>query len=336
MPAALQPSVSIIVAVYNAEKTLHRCIDSLLVQTYKSLEIILIDDGSTDRSLSICKEYAGKDKRIKFFHQENRGVAYTRQKGLELATGTYIIHADPDDWVATESLSLMVKYAEEQNSDMLICDFWHNFDDKEVRLIQKPTNLTPESVIIDFFPRIHGSCWNKLVKRETILKYGIKFNDKLTFCEDLIFNINLLKHPIKVSYLDIAHYHYYYTDKGTSLASRYDSKTASNDLLLFEVMKDTLPANIIEQTLPQFAIMLLYRAYEGHSHRSCEFKRIFQPYFKYVKRKKLPMSDYLLMMMAKHGLYCVSYYISHSRLKHLYFGIFDKIKQLKQVIFKKQ
>lgn len=336
MPASSQSSVSIIVAVYNAEKTLHRCIDSLLNQTHKAIEIIIIDDGSTDSSLLICEKYAAEDKRIKIFHQENRGVSRTRQKGLDIATGTYIIHADPDDWVAPESLSLMVKYAEEQNSDMLICDFWHNFDDKETLHTQKPTKLSPESVILDFFPRLHGSCCNKLVKRETILKYGIKFNETLTFCEDLIFNINLLKHPIKVSYLNIAHYHYNYTDKGTSLASWYDSKVASNDLHLFEVMKNTLPANIIEQTLSQFAVMLLNRAYEGHIHTSCEFKRNFLPYFNCIKPKKLPMANYLLLVMARHGLYRFSYYLSHSRLKYLYFGLFDRLKQLKHIIFKKQ
>ena len=121
-PMIEQILVSYIVAIYNAEVTLPHCLDSLINQTHKELEIILINDGSTDSSASICEEYARKDPRIRVLHQSNKGVSYTRQRGLDEARGKYVIHADPDDWVESDTLSQMVAYAEEHQTDILISD----------------------------------------------------------------------------------------------------------------------------------------------------------------------------------------------------------------------
>lgn len=93
--------ISVIVPVYNSERYLHRCINSILSQSYKNIEIIIVDDGSTDKSSIICDDYAKQDGRIKVFHQENQGVAAARQHGLELSSGDYIIHCDSDDWMDT-------------------------------------------------------------------------------------------------------------------------------------------------------------------------------------------------------------------------------------------
>ena len=119
-------TVSYIVAVFNAEATLRHCLNSLINQTYKEIEILLINDGSTDNSADICEEYARKDPRIRVLHQSNKGVSYTRQRGLDEARGKYVIHADPDDWVESDTLSQMVAYAEEHQTDILISDFWFN------------------------------------------------------------------------------------------------------------------------------------------------------------------------------------------------------------------
>ena len=91
--------ISVIVPVYNSERYLHRCINSILSQSYKNIEVIIVDDGSTDKSSIICDDYAKTDSRIKVFHQENQGVAAARQRGLELSSGDYIIHCDSDDWM---------------------------------------------------------------------------------------------------------------------------------------------------------------------------------------------------------------------------------------------
>ena len=105
----MTPVISIIVAVYKAESCLRRCVDSLLAQTFQDYEILLVDDGSPDRSGEICDEYARKDNRVRVFHKENGGVASARQCGMNNARGEYVIHADPDDWVEPNMLGTIRK-----------------------------------------------------------------------------------------------------------------------------------------------------------------------------------------------------------------------------------
>ena len=122
------PEISVIVPVYKAEKYLHKCVDSLLAQTFPNFEILLIDDGSPDNSGKYCDEFALKDNRIRVFHKENGGVSSARQFGLDNARGEYVIHADPDDWVETDMLDDLYKKAIEDDADMVICDFWIESD----------------------------------------------------------------------------------------------------------------------------------------------------------------------------------------------------------------
>ena len=119
-----QGLVSIIVPVYKAEKYIHQCIDSLLAQTYRNIEVILVDDGSPDNCGKICDEYAAKDCRVKVIHQQNGGVSVARQTGIDHATGEYSIHADPDDWVEPNMIEELVTKAVADNADMVICDFY--------------------------------------------------------------------------------------------------------------------------------------------------------------------------------------------------------------------
>jgi glycosyltransferase involved in cell wall biosynthesis len=102
-----RPKVSIVVPVYNVEQYIRRCLDSILSQTFTDWECILVDDGSTDDSGKICDEYTGKDKRFVVFHQENKGVAMARQKGVNEAKGEYSIHADGDDWMEHQMIDSM-------------------------------------------------------------------------------------------------------------------------------------------------------------------------------------------------------------------------------------
>ena len=120
----MQPKVSVIVPVYKAEKYLQRCVDSLLAQTFTDFELLLIDDGSPDRSGEICDEYAAADSRVRVFHKVNGGVSSARQCGMDNATGEYTIHADPDDWVEPIMLKELYVKAKEENADMVFCNYY--------------------------------------------------------------------------------------------------------------------------------------------------------------------------------------------------------------------
>ena len=124
------PLISVIVPVYKVEKYLHRCVDSILVQTYTNLEIILVDDGSPDRCGAICDEYAAKDSRIRVIHQENGGLSAARNAGLDVCSGEYIAFVDSDDWLDPEMYAVMMAQVREYGCDVVMCDCVKEFPDR--------------------------------------------------------------------------------------------------------------------------------------------------------------------------------------------------------------
>ena len=217
-------NISVIVAVYAAEDFLARCLDCLLKQTMQNFEVILVDDGSKDSSGIICDEYEKKDPRIRCYHKENEGVSSARQKGLELARGEYVIHIDPDDWIEPTMLSKMYECAKKNNSDMVICDMIVESNHESRYESQQPSALDNKSVFIDLLTRIHGSCWNKLVRRTLFEKYDVKFPKNMVVWEDIYVNCLLCKNPINISYIPEALYHYDVAINANSLMNGFSQK----------------------------------------------------------------------------------------------------------------
>lgn len=218
--------ISVIVPVYKAEKYIDRCISSLIEQTCSDFEVLLIDDGSPDRSGIICEKYSTERYNIKCFHKKNGGVASARQYGVDKAVGEYIIHVDPDDWVEKNMLHELYSNAKNNDADMVICDYFVNDGLQEKYCAQRPSKLDHETLLNELFSHLYGSCWNKLIRKSCIDKYGLKFNENLTIKEDLFYNCSLLVHDIKVSYLPKAFYHY-----DVSINSNALTKTRSIQLL---------------------------------------------------------------------------------------------------------
>ena len=203
------PKISIIVPVYKAEAYLHRCVDSLLAQTFTDFEVLLIDDGSPDNSGEMCDEYAAKDNRVRVFHKENGGVSSARQYGLDNAQGEYLIHADPDDWVEPTMLEELYEKAIQDNADMVICDYYENRHHGQCYKSQRPNRMDAPTVLWQIlFQQLHGSCCNKLVRRVCYSQYGLEFPREVSLWEDLYVNCRLLMQDIHISYLDRAFYHY--------------------------------------------------------------------------------------------------------------------------------
>ena len=193
--------VSIIVPVYNVEKYLERCLDSLVKQTYKNLEIILIDDGSTDKSMSLLKKYGDCDKRIKIFNQTNKGAAIARNYGLSIANGDYVIFLDSDDFFEKDLIEISLKEAEKYNSDIVIfrAESFDNLtgvsaplNDKIEKYFKYPKKiLSYKDIPNDIFNSFLIAPWNKLYKKSFLDKYGIEFqNIKRT--NDLLFTSKTL------------------------------------------------------------------------------------------------------------------------------------------------
>lgn len=202
--------VSVILPVYNAATTITRMLDSLRDQTLVDFEVLMIDDGSTDNSGAILDEYAQKDNRFRVVHKKNEGVSAARQTGVELAQGEYVIHADSDDWVDQTMLEELYAKAENDDADVVICDFFSNTDTGQTLCKQRPSELKADVILRELFQQLHGSCWNKLVRQACYNKYNVRFPKGINHCEDLLFWAQLLQHnDVKVSYLPKAFYHYY-------------------------------------------------------------------------------------------------------------------------------
>lgn len=217
----MQPTVSVIIPFYNAENTITRTLDSVQQQTLSDFECLLIDDGSTDNSAVICDQYAKRDNRFKVFHKKNGGVSSAREFGLCQAKGVYIIHMDSDDWVDNDMLEGLCAMAVADSSDMVICDFVDEWEDKSIVSKQSPSSLENSVIIREMFTKLHGSCCNKLVKRELFNRYDVHFPTGLNICEDLFVNISILVHNVKVSYLPVAYYHYEHTSNTSSLINTH-------------------------------------------------------------------------------------------------------------------
>lgn len=203
--------VSVLVPVYKAEKYIRRCLDSLLGQTLKDFELILVDDGSPDCSGAICDEYSKKDSRVRVIHKINGGVSSARQAGLDVAVGEYVIHADPDDWVEADMLEELYRKAVEADADMVFCDFYQDYaNGRSIYVSQKIEDpIDSQTVLVNLLEgKIHGSCCNKLIKTQTIASTNAKFPVDVIRWEDLWFNMLVLQSNVKVFYLQKAFYHY--------------------------------------------------------------------------------------------------------------------------------
>lgn len=219
------PKVSVIVTIYNAEKTLSRCLDSLVAQTLQDLEFILIDDGSADSSLSICERYRSRDSRFKVFHQENKGVSQARQHGLEVARGEYIIYIDSDDYAFLDAYESFYLRARETDADIVYSDFIKIRGDGLFRINSFIQNCTVKKMLDDTIYNNRGYVCNHLFRKEVIDKFGVVFPPKMQFGEDQYFVVSLLSkciqanYPLIIAYLDKATFFYDITANPDSLTS---------------------------------------------------------------------------------------------------------------------
>lgn len=210
--------VSIVIPIYKAEKYLPTCVDSVLGQTYKDLEVILVDDASPDRCGEICEEYAKKDSRVRVIHKENEGVSKARNAGLAIATGDYVQFVDSDDYLAEDMTKKLVEQMEQQNVDMVLCGFFEknlNFE-RVSKAEEQPGIYTREQILINImrnpYSFHYGVLWNKLFKRELLGK--LLFSSDMDFGEDFIFNLHYLAHTEKITVIAEPLYYYirYNTD----------------------------------------------------------------------------------------------------------------------------
>lgn len=219
--------LSVIIPVYNVEKYLTRCIESIIAQTYADWEMILVDDGSTDDSGLICDNYERNDERIKVLHQENQGVSSARNKGIEEAKGSHIIFIDSDDWIEPEMFSVMMRGNE---SDIVVCGFNRVTisaeGGKEIEEVNPwPGKKQVELITDKFFHEIvckSGTLWNKIIKTECIA--SVRFDNRQSYGEDAVFLAKVLKNVKSVKIIKKPLYQYYKNRPGNVVSSSVDDR----------------------------------------------------------------------------------------------------------------
>lgn len=207
--------VSVIVPVYNVEKYLKRCLDSLINQTLSDIDIICINDGSKDSSLQILEQYAQKDSRIVIYNQENSGLSVARNTGLEHASGEYIGFVDSDDWVDLDFYEKLYKSAKNNNADIAVADFIRehpNKKPKRLKLKEEKIYTTPEDKFMICKVHREGCVWNKIYRTEFIHSINLKFVPKMYY-EDRDFTIRSLYFSKKLVTTPNTYYRYFVNPK---------------------------------------------------------------------------------------------------------------------------
>ncbi len=205
------PLISVIVPIYNVAAYLPRCVDSILAQTYKNLEIILVDDGSTDNCLEICQQYAQKDNRIKVIHQENKGVSAARNAGLDNMHGDFVAFVDPDDWLAENAYEILIDLHQKTGADIAWGVLLYNTSKKESNIpphFQFPTENTEHLTIEEVLCSGNLHCVDKMYAAK-LFSPRLRLNEKLSFSEDLDLILRIVPKANFVAFTDLPIYYYF-------------------------------------------------------------------------------------------------------------------------------
>lgn len=232
------PKISVIVPIYNVENYLGRCLESILKQTLRDWECLLIDDGSTDRSGSICDEFMNSDNRFRVFHKQNEGVALTRKFGMNNASVEYIIHVDSDDYIENDMLERMYDEINKLNVDILVTDYYLESENGDPVIVEQPFygHTCHEMVEEILYQKLHGGLWNKLMKASIYRTFLPEFYKDINHSEDVLMWAQLSRFSISVAYMNSAFYHYISRD-GVGITINYTKETFYTRLRFIDKLK---------------------------------------------------------------------------------------------------
>ena len=232
----MHPLVSILIPAYNAEKFIIQCLDSIINQSYKHLQIIVIDDGSSDNTFSILKEYNAKYSNIEIYSQKNSGVAFTRNKLLSFVKGDFVLFVDSDDWIETDTIDYLLKLILIHNAEIVAfakCDNIQNDNSEIIEIWNK------EKSIFEFLRHtsFNGALWNKFM-RASIVK-DIAFDNKISYGEDALYIWNILQSINQMVIVNKQLYHYRSNIYSLSKQKWTPDKKGSGHLVWQTIVNDT-------------------------------------------------------------------------------------------------
>ena len=268
------PKVSIIVPIYNVERYLDRCMQSLLNQTLKDIEIIMVDDGSPDNCPKMCDEYAKKDERVKVIHKKNGGLGYARNSGLEIATGEFVAFVDSDDYVELDMYEKLYETAKALCSDTVFCGFKMYYNGGKTSNHQHTKRLLifkneeVKDLMLDFIAsepsykrdwKYEMSVWHGIYSTDIIRKHNLQFiSERELLSEDLPFQIKYLKLSKVVAYMPNSFYYYCMNNTGSLTHANYSPDKLSRTLKLIDFLsKETEQVEGADLRVKRFFISYL-------------------------------------------------------------------------------
>lgn len=312
------PLISVVIPIYNVAKYLPRCLESIASQSYKNLEIILIDDGSTDESGKIADEYVKSDKRAQVVHQKNKGLSSARNTGLRKTTGDYVAFVDSDDYVTVNYIEKLYSVASENGADIATCRF-ESFSEENIKLKRSPAwkrvMMTGHESAIDTLIASNATyIWTSLFRRSLFTNHAIEFPEGRTY-EDMATRFQLQYFAAKVAFTNEELY--YYRMRGASITGVKFSETRFNDLLfVVESIKDfnnryrvTDPEVINYFDFKMALLILTYLTRESLRDKSLNkyWKKILKHIRKLYKQIEFPSKK-------SRFVYTGLYVAAHSRL----------------------
>ncbi len=269
--------VSVIVPVYKAEPYLDQCVQSIIDQTYENLEIILVDDGSTDNCPAMCDAWAAKDSRVQVIHKENGGVSTARNAGLDTATGSYIMFVDADDRLEPTAVEILLELAVSTGADIVVGNYYFDYVDKSdsqplaaEKQIWKQDEIVRAYVLDHIRPEVH----NKLYAGASI--GDLRFDPSIGYGEDLLFNYYAFSKARVVAQTDVCCYHYLQSSGNSSTTAYMTKNRAESYRVTAEIVKD-----LRETPFVSLAVWRHVRTVYALLSRVCntQGKAYFEPYF---------------------------------------------------------
>ena len=276
--------ITIITPLFNAEKYIKRCIESILNQTYVNIEFIIVNDGSTDRTLEICESYACYDNRIKLLNQKNQGVSVARNIALEQSHGEYIIFVDSDDWVEETFCEKMYNKAIREKADVVICEYNNYYEKTNENCfikLKKYNNRTFNELISDDSTLYGGFIWNKMIRKKIIKK---KFNEKIHYYENLLFLLENCKN-VKYSLLNENLYNYCINENSAVHTKKFNIKKNTALEALLNVI-DNIEVRKNKDEYKMCFFNTYYKCLLGMKKEDIKSDKFVDKYFKYVEKYK--------------------------------------------------
>lgn len=300
--------VSVIIPIYNSEKNIKKCLESIINQTYTNLEIILIDDGSTDNSIEVCQEY--KDDRIKVYKEKNSGPSTARNLGLKQCNGNYIVFVDSDDYIEKNMIEIMLKKIKSDDYDICICGYYLVSNSLKKKItITINNNKNFKEIVFDYKNNVYGYLWNKMFKKNSIEK---KFREDISIREDELFLLDNSNYIKKFTFVKEPLYNYISNESSLiNSCILSDKKISELDALIYIVNANV---NRTTNNIKKCMFIHKYIYFLGIANKEQrrkiinKYKKTYLKYYKEILKSEMPLKTKITAITRRRCFYMYKLY----------------------------